>query len=367
MKILTVFGTRPEIIRLSRIISRIDEFPGVTQLLVNTKQNNAEVLNRQFIREFNIRNPNYELYNTATQDSPLSHRISDIFCQLEKIIEKEKPDKFLVLGDTNSALSIIIAKRMGIKTYHLEAGNRCFDDRVPEEINRRIIDSCSDVLMPYTQRSKENLIKEGFPLNRIYVTGNPIYEVMRHYLKSELNLDEELTEIQQLYKIKRPYVLVTLHRSENIDNPNRLFNFILIFNRIRVDHNIDIVISLHPHLAKNLGRNVPMEDRKKLVFIIPPNFGEFHSLVRHSVAVISDSGTVCEEMSIYEKHCITIRDVTERPETIECGSNILVGCDYEKISAAINVAKNMNSINQPPIEYKIPDVSSIVQKIVCGI
>lgn len=267
-----------------------------------------------------------------------------IAVKLEQILIKEKPDVFLVLGDTNSSLGAVIAKRLGIKVFHMEAGNRCFDDRVPEEVNRRIIDHSSDILLPYTERSRQNLLDEGIHSSRIYVTGNPIKEVM-----------DTFTEGGTV--AKEPFYLVTLHRQENVDNPIRLQKFIDLFNKL----DKKVIWPVHPRTRKNLDHTI----RSNVELVDPVGFKEFVELERTAYCVLTDSGTVQEECSILKRPVVTLRDSTERPETLESGSNIVVGCEPEDICRGIAIATRMMSGNIPE-EYLRTNVSDTVIKIVLG-
>ena len=247
---------------------------------------------------------------------------------------KERPDKVLMLGDTNSSLSAIIAKRLGIPVFHMEAGNRCYDDRVPEEVNRRIIDHCSDILLPYTERSRANLIREGIPHEHICVTGNPILEVISHY-ENQINH----SDILKILKIKkRKYFLVTLHRAENVDLEDRLRAFIRAFTSISRQYEVPVICSLHPRTRDKIRNFGIAVDPKRIRFNEPFGFFDFIRLERDALCVLSDSGTVQEECCIFHVPNVTIRDVTERPETLECGSNILSGADHDSILRCVRIA-----------------------------
>ncbi len=316
MKIMTILGTRPEIIRLSLIISKLDR--ACNHTLVHTGQNFDPNLNNIFFEQLGIRKADHFL---GVHGDTFGKQIGNIISASEQVILSEKPDRLLLLGDTNSALSAIVAKRIGIPVYHMEAGNRCYDDRVPEEVNRRIIDHSSDVFMPYTERSRQNLLREGIAGEKIFVTGNPIYEVIQHYQPQI----ENSTIIEQLSIEHGKYFLVTLHRAENVDNENRLKQYAKAFEDIEKKYGFPIIISTHPHTRKKLesfGINV---SNPSIRFMPPFGFFDFITLEKNALCVLSDSGTVQEECAIFEIPTVTLRDVTERPETIECGSNILSG------------------------------------------
>jgi UDP-N-acetylglucosamine 2-epimerase (non-hydrolysing) len=278
------------------------------------------------------------------------------------VLAREKPDRLLILGDTNSALSAIIAKRMGIKVYHMEAGNRCFDDRVPEEINRRIIDHCSDVLMPYTERSRQNLLREGIPGDGIFVTGNPIFETLEFY-KGKIDESSILTK---LGLSPRGYFLVTVHRAENVDLKERLENILKALAKISAEHSMPVICSLHPHTRGKIDSFGIAIDAQAVRMIAPPGLFDFVKLEKNAFCVLTDSGTVQEECCIFGIPNVTIRDVTERPETIEAGSNMLCGNDPETIVQCVKTVTQENPSWAPPPEYLVENVSDAVVKIVLG-
>lgn len=356
MRIITVLGTRPEIIRLSRIIPRLDAIS--EHILVFTGQNFSSELSTIFFKQLGIRKPdyNFEILVNSTWE-----QIGQILSKTDKILEELSPDRFLILGDTNSALTAQCAKRRGIPVYHMEAGNRCFDDRVPEEINRRVIDHSSDVLLPYTNRSRDNLLREGFHPSRILVTGNPIFEVINHY--SEMINQSKICE--KLKITPNNYFLVTLHRAENVDIPERLNSFFKSFYDIQQQYNLPVVISLHPR-TKNRLNTLKISIPEKVYLIEPPGFFDFIFLEKNAKAVLSDSGTVQEEGCILEVPTVTLRDVTERPETIECGSNILTGCKSEDIIRCLEVVLSMEGNWNKPLEYMETQVSRTVCNILLG-
>ena len=356
MKILTVLGTRPEIIRLSRIIEKLDAT--CEHVVVHTGQNYDPSLNDVFFSEMNIRQPNVFLGAKGS----LGEVVGTILVRCEQIMRAEKPDKFLVLGDTNSALAAFIAKRLGIPVYHMEAGNRCYDDRVPEEVNRRIIDHSSDILMPYTERSRQNLLREGIPGERVYVTGNPILEVVTHYETRIASSD-----VHKRLNIKpQEYFLVTLHRAENVDIDVRLRQFVQALEQIEKRYQMPVIVSTHPH-TRNKMQEFGMKVKEQSVrFMEPFGFFDFVHLERNAFCVLSDSGTVQEECSIFKVPNVTLRDVTERPETIECGSNILSGADAESINRCVALVLGRKKQWYVPPEYLVNNVSDTVANIVHG-
>jgi len=356
MKVMTILGTRPEIIRLSRIIEKLDQ--QCTQILVHTGQNYDVNLNDVFFQQLGVRAPDYYLEARGS----FGDQFARIMTEIERVMLKEKPERFLVLGDTNSSLAAIMAKRLGILVYHMEAGNRCYDDRVPEEINRRIIDHSSDILMPYTERSRANLLREGIEGRRIYVTGNPIFEVIRHY---EPQINESVV-LKSLGLESGKYFLVTMHREENVDVDSRLRSLVRALGAIQKKYQMPVICSIHPRTRKRLKEFDVVEENTQIQFLPPFGFFDFIALERSAYCVLSDSGTVQEECAIFRVPNVTIRDVTERPETIECGSNILSGARIEDVSRAVEVALSLEPNWTAPGEYLAENVSSTVVKIVLG-
>jgi UDP-N-acetylglucosamine 2-epimerase (non-hydrolysing) len=355
MKIATILGTRPEIIRLSRIIEKIDAL--AEHVLIHTGQNYDPNLNDIFFRDLGVRLPNYYL---EAQGGSFAEQVGQILSRIEPVFAKERPDRVLVLGDTNSGLAAVIAKRMGIPVYHMEAGNRCYDDRVPEEVNRRIIDHSSDVLMPYTERSRANLLREGIPGNRIFVTGNPILEVITHYQ----DCISASTALADLGVEKGRFFLVTMHRAENVDIESRLRALTAALEKLYREYGYPVLCSLHPRTRSKMTAFGLSTDNAAIRFLEPLGFFDFIALERAAFCLISDSGTVQEECCIFRVPNVTIRDVTERPETVECGSNILAGAQTEFILKCVRTVSKMSNAWTPPPEYLEPNVSSTVAKIV---
>jgi UDP-N-acetylglucosamine 2-epimerase (non-hydrolysing) len=357
MKVITIVGTRPEIIRLSRIIPRFDEL--CEHVLVHTGQNFDHNLNELFFEELALRKPDHIL---RCKGKTLFTQVGAILSECERVILAERPDRLLILGDTNSALSAIVAKRMGIPVYHLEAGNRCYDDRVPEELNRRIIDHSSDILLPYTERSRQNLLREGINGQRIYVTGNPINEVIRHYepqISKSAILDDLKIE-------KGKYFLVTMHRAENVDIRERLESFTTAFARLEKEYGLPFIISTHPRTKARMEQFGFNTSNPSLRFLPPFGFFEFITLEKNAFCILSDSGTVQEECAIFGVPNVTIRDVTERPETLECGSNMLSGEGEESVMTCVKTVLASKSDWVAPKEYLAENVSETVCRIVLG-
>ena len=321
---------------------------------MHTGQNYDKNLDQVFFKNFNLRKPDYYLGAKGS----FGEQISIILDKIEKIIDKEKPDRFLVLGDTNSSLGAIMAKRMGVKVFHLEAGNRCHDKKVPEEINRKIIDHSSDFLLPYTYRSCENLMKEGISRNNIFVIGNPIYEVLK-FNEKKINNSKILNKLKLK---KKTFFLLTLHRTENTDDPIRIKNFVKSFGKIYEKYKLKIIWPIHPRSKKSIKLN-KIKIPKGLNLIDPLDFFDFIKLEKNCFCVITDSGTVQEECSIFSIPNLTIRDSTERPETIEFGSNFITGVNIDNIMNGVSLAIMNNKKVDCPAEYKYRNVSNTVCKI----
>jgi len=356
MKILTVLGTRPEIIRLSLVIQELDL--ACDHILIHTGQNFDPNLNDIFFKQLGVRAPDEFIDARGT----FGEQTGIILDKIEKILLTEQPDKFLVLGDTNSALAAIVAKRIGIPVYHMEAGNRCYDDRVPEEVNRRLIDHSSDVLMPYTERSRQNLLREGIAGERIFVTGNPILEVIEHY-KSRVQAS---TILADLHLEPRGYFLVTLHRAENVDHESRLKQFAAALGELHKKYKHPVIVSTHPRMRARLKEFGISVDNPNIRLFDPFGFFDFVTLEQKAQCVLSDSGTVQEECCIFRVPNVTLRDVTERPETLECGSNILSGADPDLILECVNLVLSKPSDWNPPPEYLTKNVSRAAVKIITG-
>jgi UDP-N-acetylglucosamine 2-epimerase (non-hydrolysing) len=356
MKVLTVLGTRPEIIRLSRVIEKLDR--ACEHVVVHTGQNYDRRLNELFFEELAVRAPDHHLEATGS----LGEQIGTILAGVEKLLLSLRPDRFLVLGDTNSGLAAVVAKRLGIPVYHMEAGNRCYDDRVPEEVNRRIIDHSSDVLMPYTERSRANLVREGIPGERIFVTGNPIFEVLEHHVR---RIDGS-GALGSLGLQAGEYFLVTMHRAENVDVRERLERLTTALRRLADEFGRPVIVSTHPHTAARLRDAAFGREDDRVRFLEPFGFFDFVHLEKNARCVLTDSGTVQEECCIFGKPAVTLRDVTERPETLECGSNVLAGADPEAILRGVRLALEHRGARRPPPEYVVPDVSGTVVKILLG-
>jgi UDP-N-acetylglucosamine 2-epimerase (non-hydrolysing) len=354
VKILTMLGTRPEIIRLSRVIERLDA--ACEHVLVHSGQNFDPGLSDIFFSELGVRDPDHRL---DVRGTGFGERLGQIIARTEAVLRQERPDRVLILGDTDTGLAALVAKRLGITVLHMEAGNRCYDDRVPEEVNRRVIDHASDILMPYTERSRANLLREGIAGERVFVTGNPIREVMLAHadaIAASPILDG--TGVQP-----GGYVLVSAHRQETVDHPERLRELIRAIDAVAADQGCRLVLSLHPRTRERLsgiGEETLVESARTFGFI------DFLALESAARCVLSDSGTVQEECCILGVPTVTLREVTERPETLECGSNILAGVEPETVVRSVQTALALPRGWVPPPEYLIEDVSGRVARIATG-
>ena len=357
MKIMTIFGTRPEIIRLSLVLKVLDQH--CEHITVHTGQNYDDSLSDIFFRDLEIRAPDVQL---GIKSKSFGEQIGQILSKIDEVLMTHQPDRVLILGDSNSALSAIAAARRQIPVFHMEAGNRCYDDRVPEEINRRIIDHSSAVLLPYTERSKDNLVREGIGGDRIFVTGNPIKEVLDNFADNI-----EASDVMKGLKVTPfEYFLVTLHRAENVDIPERITKIFDGLAEVAAKFGKNVLISVHPRTAEKLEEFGIRPDSPKIRLLKSLGFFDFVKLEKNSLAVLTDSGTVQEECAIFGIPNITLRDVTERPETIECGSNILSGAGADSIVRAVELAIAQPAAWTAPREYLAENVSQTISKILLG-
>lgn len=353
-KVMVICGTRPEVIRLSVILKKLDKH--FNTILIHTGQNYDENLNNVFFKELKVREANYTL---GVKTSNFGEQIGTIFSRVEEILIKEQPDKVLILGDTNSALSAIIAEKLKIPVFHMEAGNRCFDRNVPEEINRKLIDSISSYNLPYTQQSKWNLINDGIPKDKIFVTGNPIFEVLE-YFKDDI---ENSTVLSKLNLTPKNYFLATFHRAENVDERAKLSNIIRGLETIAGIFEMPVICSIHPRTQSKLDL-FDIKPKKDLLKLHKP-FGlfDFIKLEKNAKVVLSDSGTVSEDACILRVPNVIIREATERVEVVECGASVLCGTNRHSIFEAANFMTNKDTNWKIPEEYLFHDVSNRVCSI----
>jgi len=360
MKVMTIVETRPEIIRLSRTMALLDEY--VNHIIVHTGQNYDYELNEIFFKELELRKPDYFL-NVDT--SSLGTSVGDIIKKSEEVLKKEQPDAVLVLGDTNSCLSAYIAKRMHIPIFHMEAGNRCFDFNVPEETNRRIIDHIADFNLVYTEHARRHLLSEGLPHRRIYLTGSPMNEVLSYYLP-------KIKESKILGKLKlkeKKYFVVSIHREENVDNPENLKKIFNILKTISKKYDYPIIFSIHPRTRKRLKELNNLKSDQNIKFLKPFGFIDYVNLQMNGACTISDSGTISEESAILSFPAISLRESMERPEAQDSGTIILTGFDEDVVLNSLNTVIKQhlsNRFSDMPIDYKIENTSWRVLKLILG-
>tara|TARA_B110000263_G_scaffold250170_1_gene271134 strand:+ start:5194 stop:6324 length:1131 start_codon:yes stop_codon:yes gene_type:complete len=356
-KIMTIVGTRPEIIKLSRILKVLDE--NLNNILVHTGQNYDYELNEIFFKDLKIRKPDYFL-NVAGKST--AETIGNIISESDKVMAKEKPDAVLLYGDTNSCLSVISAKRRKIPIFHIEAGNRCFDQRVPEEINRKIVDHLSDINMPLTEQARDYLVREGISSERIIKIGSCMKEVLDSHNK-EINKSIILKKL----KLKQQqYFVVSAHREENVDDKNSLQSLLKSLNAICEKYNYPVIVSTHPRTKDRIGKlNKKINKNKLLNFIKPLGIFDYINLQTNSRCVISDSGTITEESSILGFPAIMIRNAHERPEGMDQGVLIMSGLNEKMVLESIDITLKMKGIKQPTVkDYDEDNVSSKVLKVI---
>ncbi len=360
MKVVTILGTRPEIIRISSVIALLEKH--VNHILVHTGQNYDYELNEVFFKELGVKKPDYFM-NIDT--SSLGHVYGGIMIKAEEIFKKEKPDAVLILGDTNSSIAAIIAKRMKIPIYHMEAGNRCFDQNVPEETNRRIIDHISDFNLCYTEHARRHLISEGLPHRRIYVTGSPMREVLSDHMEKIQASDV----LERLNLEEKQYFLASIHREENVDRSESLANLIEALERIAEEFYLPVVVSTHPRTRKRLEALGKKDISAKIKFMKPFGFLDYVKLQMSARCVISDSGTICEESSMLNFPAITVRNAIERPEAMDTGSIVVTGVDPDVILEAVKLQTSEDVLQREvyvPDDYKIENTSQRVVKLILG-
>jgi len=360
LKVITVVGTRPEIIRLSRVICALDDSAAIEHILVHTGQNYDYELNEVFFEDLGIRKPNHFL-NAAGSNATTT--AGQILINIDSVLEEIKPDAFLVLGDTNSCLCAIAAKKRQIPIFHMEAGNRCFDQRVPEETNRKIVDHISDINMTYSDIAREYLLREGLSADRIIKTGSPLFEVLNHYLP-EIKSSPVL---EKLKLEKGKYFVVSAHREENISSDKNFRGLMESLNIIAEKYGYPVIVSTHPR-TRNMIEKKQIETHSRIQFLKPLGFHDYNSLQMNSNAVLSDSGTINEESSILNFRALNIRDAHERPEAMEEASVMMVGMNTDRILQGL-VQLEKQEIDEkrnfrPVADYSMPNVSEKVVRII---
>uniref|UniRef100_UPI004048C6E3 non-hydrolyzing UDP-N-acetylglucosamine 2-epimerase n=1 Tax=Algoriphagus sp. TaxID=1872435 RepID=UPI004048C6E3 len=360
LKVVTVVGTRPEIIRLSRVMAALDISPAIEHNIVHTGQNYDYELNQIFFDDLGIRKPDYFL-NAAGQTA--TETVGNILIKIDPLLEELCPDAFLVLGDTNSCLCAIPAKKRHIPIFHMEAGNRCFDQRVPEETNRKIVDHISDVNLTYSDIAREYLLKEGLPADRIIKTGTPMFEVLNHYLPS-INASDVLNKLGLK---KNEYFVVSAHREENINDSKNFEGLMLSLNLIAEKYKFPIIVSTHPRTQKMIDK-MAIKMHNEVKFLKPMGFNDYNALQMHSKAVLSDSGTISEESSILNFPALNIRQAHERPEAMEEASVMMVGLSPERILQGLLQLESQKRGNERTLrqvsDYSMPNVSDKMVRII---
>ena len=360
LKVMTVVGTRPEIIRLSRVMNALDNSKAIDHVIVHTGQNYDYELNQIFFDDLQIRKPDYFL-NAAGKTA--TETIGNILINIDPLLEEVMPDAFLVLGDTNSCLCAIPAKKRHIPIFHMEAGNRCFDQRVPEETNRKIVDHISDINLTYSDIAREYLLREGLPADRIIKTGSPMYEVLNHY-KHSIESSDILTRLKLEYN---KYFVVSAHREENISNDANFTGLITSLNLIAEKYDLPIIVSTHPRTRKMIDAK-GLELHKNIQLLKPLGFNDYNALQMKAKVVLSDSGTISEESSILNFPALNIRQAHERPEAMEEASVMMVGLNPERILQGLIQleSQNRNEIRnfRQVADYSIPNVSEKVVRII---
>lgn len=360
MKVMTVIGTRPEIIRLSRVMAALDIY--TDHKIVHTGQNYDRELNEIFFKDLDIRQPDVFLNVDARS---LGSVLGNILISIESVFLEQRPDAVLILGDTNSAIAAIMAKRMKIPTYHMEAGNRCFDANVPEETNRKIVDHISDFNLVYTEHARRHLLSEGLPHRRIYLTGSPMREVLDHY-RAKIDSSDALS---RLGLNSKRFILVSIHREENVDNKQNLQKLLEALDGLHKQYNFPVVISTHPRTRKRIEALEGYKPSKGLQFLKPFGFLDYNKLQMQSFCVVSDSGTISEDSSILGFPAITARNAMERPEALDTGSIILSGLEPDAVVRAVEVVTDQFKRGLRaaiPNDYTITNTSQRVVNLILG-
>lgn len=358
MKVVTIIGTRPEIIRLSRVMAALDRY--VDHVIIHTGQNFDYELSQIFFDDLEIRKPDFFL-GAAGKNS--AETIGFVISRSDEVLSDIKPDAVLILGDTNSCLAAISAKRRRIPAFHMEAGNRCFDQRVPEEINRKIVDHICDINMPYSTISREYLLREGIPPDRVIKTGSPMYEVLHHYLPKI-----EASDVLKRFNLQaEDYFAVSSHREENIDFPEQFEKLIYMLNSLADNFGKRVIVSTHPRTRKMIDEQQVLL-RPGVELMKPLGFFDYVHLQMHSSATLSDSGTITEESSILNFPALNIRNAHERPEGMEEGAVMMTGLEFDRILEGLSILKSQGRGNkrslQPVQDYQVPNVSEKVVRII---
>ncbi|ARR45709.1 UDP-N-acetylglucosamine 2-epimerase (non-hydrolyzing) [Vibrio campbellii] len=358
MKVMSVVGTRPEIIRLSRVLAKLDEH--CEHILVHTGQNYDFELNEVFFNDLGVRKPDYFL-NAAGKNA--AETIGQVIIKVDEVLEEVEPEAMLVLGDTNSCISALPAKRRKVPIFHMEAGNRCFDQRVPEETNRRIVDHTSDINLTYSTIARDYLLAEGLPADRVIKTGSPMFEVLNHYMR-QIDASDVL---QRLELAQGEYFVVSLHREENVDSPKQLEKLAETLNMVAEHYDLPLIVSTHPR-TRNRIEAQGLEFHKNIQLLKPMGFHDYNHLQKNAKAVLSDSGTINEESSIMNFPALNMREAHERPEGMEEASVMMVGLGVERVMQGLKVLESQPSgeirLLRQVEDYSMPNVSDKVVRII---
>ncbi|MGL5049544.1 MAG: non-hydrolyzing UDP-N-acetylglucosamine 2-epimerase [Fusobacteriaceae bacterium] len=357
LKVMTVVGTRPEIIRLAAVINKLEKSAAIDHVIVHTGQNYDYELNEVFFRDFNMRKPDYFL-ETATGRA--SETIGNILIKMDSLLDEVKPDAFLVLGDTNSCLAAIVAKKKKVPIFHMEAGNRCFDQRVPEETNRKIVDHTADINLTYSDIAREYLLREGLPADRIIKTGSPMFEVINMKLK-----DIEASDILERLSLEAgKYFVVSAHREENVGSDKNFLNLVDSLNAVAEKYKLPIIVSTHPRTRKRI-EELGVKFNSLVNLMKPLGFNDYVKLQKEARAVLSDSGTISEESSILGFPALNIREAHERPEAMEEASVMMVGLEKQRIIQGLTVLETQDKNTLRKVaDYSMPNVSDKVLRII---
>ncbi|GIU32394.1 non-hydrolyzing UDP-N-acetylglucosamine 2-epimerase [Shewanella sp. MBTL60-007] len=358
LKVMSVVGTRPEIIRLSRVLAKLDDH--CEHILVHTGQNYDFELNEVFFNDLGVRKPDYFL-EAAGKNA--AETIGQVIIKVDQALEEIKPDAMLVLGDTNSCLSAIPAKRRKVPIFHMEAGNRCFDQRVPEETNRRIVDHTADINLTYSSIARDYLLAEGLPADRVIKTGSPMFEVLNHYMP-QIDASDVLTRLELE---KGQFFVVSAHREENVDSPKQLAKLAETLNTVAANYDLPVIVSTHPR-TRNRIEAQGIEFHKNIQLLKPLGFHDYNHLQKNAKAVLSDSGTINEESSIMNFPALNLREAHERPEGMEEASVMMVGLCVERVMQALEVLESQPSgterLLRPVYDYSMPNVSDKMVRII---
>ena len=358
LKVMSVVGTRPEIIRLSRVLTKLDEH--CEHILVHTGQNYDYELNEVFFNDLGVRKPDYFL-NAAGKNA--AETIGNVIIKVDNVLETIEPEAMLVLGDTNSCISAIPAKRRKIPIFHMEAGNRCFDQRVPEETNRRIVDHTADINLTYSTIARDYLLAEGLPADRVIKTGSPMFEVLNHYLPQIESSDV----LQRLGLIAGQFFVVSAHREENVDSPKQLKKLADCLNTVAVKYNLPVIVSTHPR-TRNRIESQGIQFHKNVQLLKPLGFHDYNHLQKNAKAVLSDSGTINEESSILNFPALNMREAHERPEGMEEAAVMMVGLEVDRVMQALEILETQPAGEERLLrlvsDYSMPNVSDKVVRII---